>query len=591
MSNPHRPESEFDYVVNQVDNTNAPNHILADEYYTTSASVATDSSLSGAFTTVTNIIDGTSPPCCDANDSPSSNQYQSPSKSVFQVVEVFDDPHSLVRTPSIPTSNDGTFESYYNMQRNGPFIPETLFMREDALSSSSGFGEGVEVENCIHPAAANGSPMSHHTKHIMGDECSNATNGDDMSSLTDGCFPSFDAEGNFFNYDKKNRQGQEHPLQGVQLDGVPNALLAQGRSRQADGARGKKRPWNIVRSALLPSSQRQHNQLTVSPNNQYLTPSPLQSSHSIPVLIMTSHRNLNETISLPSTPSQTPSMCSSNDFSELFNNELQERFADPVVRSYRRHYDNFVQRSSRAKKMTVGATLLLFLIGIILTTTIVVVKQGGDSEENTSSISSSYEMEMGKGDSLPSACCVAGYEGLDSMFDHDDAYLQHNASDENMKDVEKEPQDVSTTNNVVDGEASNIPSPSSAVLGIPQPPPTEYPVTAHHTIPADISFAKDQSQSGEYMDAITEAPTTQPSPSPFEWEISAFPSTLRSTPVPTPRPVIMIPLTTSKPSQRPSSRQTDTPSGVSMNGTFCLHMAVNIICYEHYLTTVVLLFN
>ena len=170
------------------------------------------SSLSGGFTTITNL---------DASVDGNGNQNAgSPSRSVFQFMGGVDSPHPHATTSSSNsnTNNDngshalGSFQSYYEMQRDGPYILDTD-IRQDQM---------LKHQDSSYVDAAEDGIRHHHASHIDPDdggfcdqaECTNvdiisdvSTEGKNssLSSITNDFFPKFNGKGRFLNYGHKKK--------------------------------------------------------------------------------------------------------------------------------------------------------------------------------------------------------------------------------------------------------------------------------------------------------------------------------------------------------------------------------------------------
>lgn len=146
-------------------------------------------------------------------------------------------------------------------------------------------------------------------------------------------------------------------------------------------------------------------------------------SHLTPSVCSNSSGDKNKTLA------RAPSLCESNDshlhsISQLFTNEVRERYPTAVLRSYQRHYypsfslckaslDEGVQRKRRRLFF-----LLLFLASLVAGVISIAVIATGRDANRLHELSTIDKLQDGSvlGDgSLPNACCLEGIHHLDKM--------------------------------------------------------------------------------------------------------------------------------------------------------------------------------
>lgn len=376
------------------------NHIVVEEdghdwqYDTTSSS-----GLTGGFTTITNVLEG--------HADGQGEQYYSPSRSTFEVVDIIDG-YSMPRTTSVPRSNDGndTFDSYYNMQKNGPpLIPDLNNRRTGNIMRygwRSGGMSGFTGSSLADTTKEEGIEIGQH-EQAPDDESDMNTNdiASSLSSLTNEFFPKIDRKG------RLNRKGKP-PSDGVvsisPTSSSPNDKSSSQSSKlfpkSLTPPRSKRRnnlvqgsPWYVNRNhSPSQSPQPQHSSsadqtpLAVHPPEVVVAPSP--------------HNKLSD-----SEPS--PSVISSSNISEFFSNELREMYNSSVYRSYRHRY-NQVLSSPKARRISVASVLLAVIFAIVAIIAISVgARQQIRSVSDSSSASAYYDIQINDG--LPEKCCVGGY--------------------------------------------------------------------------------------------------------------------------------------------------------------------------------------
>ena len=375
------------------------NHVIVEEdghdwqYDTTSSS-----SLTGGFTTITNVLEGHA-------DGPG-EQYYSPSRSTFEVVDIIDG-YSMPRTTSVPRSNDGndTFDSYYNMQKNGPpLIPNLDTNRRTSnimrYGWRSGGMSGLTVSSLADTTKEEGIEIEQHEQAHDDESDMNLNDiASSLSSLTNEFFPKIDRKG------RLNRKGKP-PSDGV----VSISPTSSSPNDKSSSQSSKLFP----KSLTPPRSKRRNNLVQGSPwyvnHNHSHSQSPQHSSsadqtplavHPPEVVVAPSpHNKLSD-----SEPS--PSVISSSNISEFFSNELREMYNSSVYRSYRHRY-NQVLSSPKARRITVASVLLAVIFAIVAIIAISVgARQQTRNASDSSSASTYYDIQINDG--LPEKCCVGGY--------------------------------------------------------------------------------------------------------------------------------------------------------------------------------------
>ena len=164
------------------------------------------SSLSGGFTTITNLAD----------ENNSGGNQNHPSRSIFQIVGVEEQPpspynSSTTLTRSQSQSNNGgdnsvnnnsnlggSFASYYNMQRNGPFMaPDTHIRPDEVLQNAEAENPGYLEEGEGPGINTGGFCDNAECINVSSDLSTNDGRGSSLSSITHDFFPQF--KGRFVN--------------------------------------------------------------------------------------------------------------------------------------------------------------------------------------------------------------------------------------------------------------------------------------------------------------------------------------------------------------------------------------------------------
>lgn len=473
-----------------------------------------NSDLTGEFTTITNVLDG--------HADGAGEQYYSPSRSTFQVVDIIDGPRSN------DGSNLGSFDSYYHMQQNGPpIVPESQrdarqpeFMRMRYGWRGGGFtgssltdtvekDENIEVERYREDASDSNT----------NDRASS------LSSLTNDFFPKIDRSGGrFFSSSKsKQRPSQLETLQGS---------ISPSSNDKSSSQSSKK-----MLKAFSPPRKKKNNLVHSSPwyvNRHHRdTPSPQHSSDQTPmtthlpgeVLVSPSHK--------ASESNPTPSVISSSSMSQYFSNELREIYNTNAYRSYRHHYDHALS-SPRAKRIMISSVILAAIFAIVAIVAITLSARPQNQSRIDVSASGYYDTQQPVG--LPEKCCV----GVGTIIDEMD---KNELIEANLQDRVE-----STTN-----DNSTAPSPTAS--------PTQETLDWDYVIPIlTPNPTPGAIEDSENSAAFPSSPKPTPGENSNGWRHSIVPSWILTgeknifdTPYPTLNP-------TRKPSRRPTKRPTRRPT-------------------------------
>lgn len=330
------------------------------------------SSLSGGITTISNVIDGQ---CCHH------------SKSLFEVVDVYD-VHGSASLQSNDDSNVDSFDSYFKMQKDGPMVPGTDIPQSRLSMYQDSAGDELESR-----------PPDHD------DWDSEREGGSSLSSITNDFFTRnlTAATSAIGGWTRRHAIGPP-PFQ----DSSPNS-----RSRKTLGVGSSPRRRLHWFSARTVNGSHLNASGSTSPEG---TP-PTETRMIPPWEVMVSPGPQFPLAGLLRLPSSTPSICSSIG-SQLFTNELRERYSANIVRSYHGGVAQFKGMSWK-KKMGVIFAFLALLIGIICITSI-----GSASSDNSipvgdeSKLQRNYEFGLVDRDgSLPDNCCLENYDGLAPIDD------------------------------------------------------------------------------------------------------------------------------------------------------------------------------
>lgn len=346
------------------------------------------SGLTGGFTTITNVF--------EANGVGSGEQIYSPSRSIFEVVDIIDG-YSMARTASIPRSNEGSkndsFDSYYHMQKNGPPL-----IRRGGHNMRYGWRRGGLSE-------ANASSLADTTardksieigEHHPDDESDFDTNGaSSLSSLTNDWVPKIARKGkgehNIFTTPKRNRK---------QLGEDPGSTSPTSSNDKSNSQNSKifprKKRNNLVHDS--PWYVNKHHSQSPSAKNSSQDKTPMASPPD-EVLIAQCHRNKVSGVSEPS-----PSVISSSNLSQYFTNELREIYNSNVYRSYRHRYNQALS-SPKAKRIILSSAVIAAIFAIVA---IIAISLGTRQNDRSIGEVSTYDGFV-PNNPLPEKCCVGNY--------------------------------------------------------------------------------------------------------------------------------------------------------------------------------------
>ena len=481
-----------------------------------------NSSLTGEFTTITNVLDGHA-------DGAGAQEY-SPARSTFEVIGVVDAPNS------IDGSNLGSYDSYYNMQRNGPpIVPESQGnARTHSIMRYGWRGGGMSglTGSSLADTVEKDEGIGIERFHEDASESNTNDRASSLSSLTNDFFPKIDRRGRrFFSSPARNNRPS---LVEAQQGSISPTSFNDKSSSQSSKMLQKLTPPRIKRSNLVHDSPWYVNKH----HRDASTPSPQNSSDQTPmgghlpgeVLVSPSPKVTN---SDPSNP--TPSVISSSNMSQYFSNELREIYNSNAYRSYRHHYEHALS-SPKAKRIMISSVILAALFAIIA---IVAISLGARPQNQAvieASSSSYYDITQQNGDAevpvLPEKCCV---DKLD---------------DEGLIETDVQDRIESAT-----GESSKAPSPSASPI---QNTPPTIPEQDWDYV---VIISTPQPTPGSVEDTDSAAIPTSPTPTLVDdsngWRPSILPSWIQSgeklIPIVTPNP-------TKKPTKRPTRKPTRRPT-------------------------------
>lgn len=530
----HCMESEYDHE-------KEPNVTYVDEEWDPGST----SSLSGGITTITNLVEGDIGNQC------------SPSRSIFQVVGEIDSPSLKTRSTTHENgSHLGSFASYYNMQKNGPFIPDThirqdqIFKHQEDLEG--GFCDQAEVVNVDSDLSTEGR-------------------GSSLSSITNEFFPRFNGNGMFINYGKRSlattKYSSSSPQSTPQSSREKSISIQSPKNKiqlYSSKKRTKRKKNNLVNGSPWYSASRielqpQHHHIDMN-QNDHISQEGFRINPPKEVLL-TPHIDFDDKLSFP-TPSPSPSIISSNGVSQMFTNELRERYRRSIYRSYGHHYRRFIH-SSYAKKSLVICSCLALIIGVVATTAVILSKQGSVRHSpGTNAMTINNDMTLpsstvGEDGSLPVVCCVDGYEGLDQPPPVE--------STEEAGPIEEDSFDAGV---VEPEEGTRVDDDNHSPSTPTFPPPsttTPYPWLSAGEVHEKDSSSPEEEVSFSVSNVDKPNPEAgAPTPAPITyspaWNLLTILSTPRpTTPRPTPRPTPS-PVRTNEPTRRPVNTVTPIPT-------------------------------
>ncbi|KAL7436170.1 hypothetical protein ACHAXH_006809, partial [Discostella pseudostelligera] len=376
------------------------------------------SHLTGGFTTITNIFDGSPDAVVD--------QRCTPARSTFQLVGVMDTPSTNAGEDASQYDHDshfGTFASYYYMQKNGPHSPDAHIGCGHMIMKQYEIDDDAEHSVDTEEGGGRGFCEQHHAVqccHDVNDDHISKGGRSSLSSITNEFFfPKFNGRGRFINYGtrKKNsstKKSSSSPQSSKERKSPSSYTLDTTGTMVAARAAA---PWySISRLQLQPhfhledySDRRQQQEHHAVPNNDQFVGHHahiLSRPPSEVVISPLGHANPLETC-CPHSLSQTPSVISSSDLSQYFTNELRERYKSIIHRSYRTHYHQFIN-SSCARKTIIAIVSISLLVAMITSTTIVLGRHVPRAWTDGANIT----LVIPGRDGMPYACCVDSNTGL-----------------------------------------------------------------------------------------------------------------------------------------------------------------------------------
>jgi len=565
------------------------------------------SSLSGGFTTITNLAD----------ENNSGGNQNHPSRSIFQIVGVEEQPSpynsstTLTRSQSQSNNGDnnslnnnsnlgGSFASYYNMQRNGPFMADTHIRPDEVLQNAEAENPGY-LEEGEGPGITGGFCDNAECINVSSDLSTNDGRGSSLSSITHDFFPQF--KGRFVNSGRvggfrlgrhssthniscspQSSQENETPRKKVNSKKILIPMTKRKKNNLVQGS-----PWYSI--ALQPTIHHHHDITSPSRMRQLQQMPDLNHQHQLDpehinfpeqpfrikppkeVLINTPHGGKmfdSDKLNSYPTPSDTPSIISSNGVSQLFTNELRERYRRSIYRSYGHHYRRFI--SSNARKSIVICVCLALIIGVVATTAVIMSNRNGTS--NAASAANGVTIAMPTRDDIPSVCCVDGYnpQGQDGESDPQEVKEQDAEVDKLIEEFDEvtykdEPgfiTDTSPLESYLESNLENKPiDPPESVFDESSPSEAEiaFSVAQLDAPSTDSSPEQAPMTTSPAWNQFIVPPTPKPTPD-FGALLAFLPTPRPISPPPTPRPVTNAP-STRRPTQQPSkfpSRQPITPS-------------------------------
>ena len=420
------------------------------------------SHLTGGFTTITNICDG-------SPDAAAMDQRCFPSHSTFQVLGVMDTTSSSNagddsdRHDNDHDSHLGTFASYFNMQKNGPHSPDAhigcgQMILKQYENDDDDADHSVDTEEggrgyCEQQHQA--LDCCHHRDAEDDDHVSRGGQSS-LSSITNEFyyFPKFNGRGRFINYgsqkkktnasSKKNSSSNNSP-QSSKEKKSPSSYTRDTSTMRVHKGRDSLLPWySIPRIQLQPHF---HHEDYTEQKERHM----MMSDQEHPIVLNNAHSTGQHAIIVASRPpsevlisplghannplekfpphnssSETPSVISSSDLSQYFTNELRERYKFIIHRSYRTHYHQFIN-SSCAKRSIVAFVSTSLLVAMITTTTIVLGRHVPRAWMNGANVT----LVIPGRDGIPYACCVDNNTGLYvPQEDGQDSNLQGGGGDD-----------------------------------------------------------------------------------------------------------------------------------------------------------------
>lgn len=478
---------------------------VVDDVHDWQYDVVSNSSLTGEFTTITNVLDG--------HADGTGEQYYSPSRSKFEVVDIIDG-YSMPRTTSAPRSNDGSnidsYDSYYHMQKNGPpVLPETNINQHQYSIMRYGWRgggmSGLLTGSSLADTVERDEGIEIGEEHFREDASESNTNdrGSSLSSLTNDFFPKIDRKGGrFFSTPERNRNPQ------VQTQGSISPASYKDKSSSQSS--------KLFPKALTPPRVKRNNLVHGSPwyvNKHHSdSPSPQNSSDQTPMAVHPPDEVLVEPSHKASASNPTPSVISSSSISQYFSNELREMYSSNVYRSYQHRYNQALS-SPKAKRIMISSVVLAVIFAIVA---IVAISLGARSQNRSigeSSASTYYDIQQNDG--LPEKCCVDKFNGGElTEADVQDRVESTTGDDSKAPSPSKSPiQDPSNT--IEWTYVTNLtPNPTavseiSVIQATPNPTPGEDSIGWRPSIiPSWIPPAEKE------LPVVTPIPSRQPTPNP-----------------------------------------------------------------------------
>lgn len=380
------------------------------------------SHLTGGFTTITDIFDG-SPHAVD-------DQRRSASRSTFQVVGVMDTPPS----DSIGDdshydreSNPGTFASYYDMQKNGPQSPDAhcigsgqMILKQYEMDDEA--DQSIDMEE-----GGKGYFQQQHAstcrRHEEDDHISKGGRSSLSSITNEFFFPKFNDKGRFINYGSRinnastKKKDNSSPQSSKERKSPSSYTMETSTMEHVIKGRNGIVATNADPWYFLPRMQRQphFHRDDSEQREQHLQEQEQHNSHPggrhplyvsrPPSEVLITH--VNPLAKVPHSSSQTPSVISSSDLSQYFTNELRNRYESIIHRSYRIHYHQFIN-SACAKKSVVALVAISLIVAMISTTSIVLARHIPRAWTGGANIT----LGIPGRDGIPYACCVDGNTGM-----------------------------------------------------------------------------------------------------------------------------------------------------------------------------------
>jgi len=162
------------------------------------------SHLTGGFTTITNIFDGSPDAVVD--------QRCIPARSTFQLVGVIDTPSTNAGEDASQYDHDshfGTFASYYYMQKNGPHSPDAHIGCGQMIMKQYEIDDDAEHSVDTEEGGGRGFCEQQHAVqccHDVDDDHISKGGRSSLSSITNEFFfPKFNGRGRFVNYGTRKK--------------------------------------------------------------------------------------------------------------------------------------------------------------------------------------------------------------------------------------------------------------------------------------------------------------------------------------------------------------------------------------------------